>query len=175
MAVVEWFSDIIGKNVAGDAVEPLRCWKRGDCMITIEGHVVRVYMRDRVQIFSVRRPAELARKLDAGECPEDRWTDEAGHIVRYGNAVPYDSDGNPYSWGMVVGNVDGVERAECFETETQAKAAGAAAWDSMSAEDRKPRYLLVGRIDSSFMISKRLEPIWWPGTFRPPPRSGALR
>ena len=166
MSLVEWFSDIVGRNVAGEAVEPGREWNTGSCRVLIEGHDVRVFMGDRVQIFSVRRPQELARRLDAGEDPVGRWTDEAGHRVCYANAIPYDVNGEPYTWGMLLGNVDGVERIECFETEDQAKEAGAEAWDSMSDDERRPRYLLVGIIDHRFMISKSLEPMWWPGTFR---------
>lgn len=161
-----WFSDIIGRNVAGEPLEPAREWVSGDCRTVIDGHTVRVYMRDRVQVFAVRRPEELARRLDLGEVPEDRWRDEDGNRVCYGNAVPYGPDGQPYTWGMVIGNVDGVEKAECFETEQEAKGAGAEAWESMSEDEKRPRYLLVGLIDPRFMISKSLEPMWWPGTFR---------
>jgi len=142
-----------------------REWTVDGCRVVMDRYEFRVYMRDRVQIFTVRRPDVMASLLDSGESPEGRWRDESGNRICYDNAVPFGADGEPYGWAMAIGDLDGVEISECFETEDEAKLRAHEIWSGMSESERRPRYCLVGRIEPDYMITKQLTPVWWPGEF----------
>lgn len=163
MSSGEVITRILGVRTVGPALEPSREWVFDDRRIVIDGHDVSVYMGDRIQRFVSLRPVELARRLDAGKY--QRLSDETGNRICYENAVPYDSDGNPYEWGFVLGRGSIVERTDCYLTEDEAKSAAAEAWSMIPEEERKSRYCLVGRIEPTFMITKTVAPVWWPDVF----------
>jgi len=152
-------SRLLGKRNVCPPVDPPREWKKDDIRAVISGHEVRIYIRDRVQIFDSSDPGSIACRFDAGRFSV---SDDAGNKVCYENALPYDGNGEPYRWGMVVGIGSTLERAECFIGKDEAKSAAEEIWNMLSESERKVRYCLVGRIDPDFMITKALDPIWWP-------------
>ncbi len=160
MSSSEIISRILGERTAGPAVEPAREWVFDDRRIVIDGHDVSVYMKDRVQAFVSLRPTELAKKLDSGKYR--KLTDELGNRVCYENAIPFDENGKPFRWGLIIGKDDLIENIACFSTEDEAKTIGAKTWSMIPAEKRDRRYCLVGSIEPSFMITKAISPVWWP-------------